>query len=372
MDSPSRLAQTPVILLHTNVEPRNGHEQVLALARGLGGSVRFRPLVVSASPALLDAAKNEDIPCMPLKGGPFGLRDRLRLRKILQETHNAILHSQDMDAAALAYSLSRSCQWVTHVHTKRDAYPLPTGRKGRPLREAKAVVALSSAMGALLTAGGVEGGRIRIIPSGIDPGTVVKRAARDDERFIFAVLGDLTPENGHEVLIRALPLLERYDDMPDWEIRILGEGPLFNPLLELAMSLGVMGRLAILGKQRENDILPYCDCLIAPAVSAALNGEDNGEALREGWAVGLPVIASNLLAHCELARNRDNALVYPMDDPNSLAAHMADAARDPDLVKALCANGTTSLMACTATDMTAAYIALYESLLFSSKRAVAP
>lgn len=370
----SRFSRTPVVLLAMQTESVSAQEQVLHLARGLMGSNRFSPLLATPphSP-LRGRAKEEGIPHISLRGeGLFSLRGRWKLKKTLQDSHSVIVHSQDMPSAVLAHALTKALPGLVHVHTKRDALPIPSGKGGKALREARAVVVLSSSMGALMTAGGVEGGRVRIIPSGIDPASVPKCRSREDSRFIFAVMGDLTPENGHEVLVRALPILERYDDIPDWEIRILGEGPLFHPLLELAMTLGVKGRLAILGRQNGNSILPYCDGLIAPAVSASLNGEDNGEPLREGWAVGLPVVASNLLAHCELARERENCLIYPMDDPAALAAHMADIARDPALRRQLRAGGETSLLACTARDMADAYHSLYESLLFPGKRHLAP
>lgn len=367
MDSPSRHPKTPVVLLHTDGGPHNGHDRILALAREIVGFPRFAPCVASLSPELLRAARETGIATLPLRGGPFGLHDKFRLRRFLKDARKAVLHSQDAASAALAHAVAGSCSCAVHVHTRRDAVPVPPGRKGSPIRDAGAVVALSASIGKFLASRGVESGKIRIIPSGIDPMGVVKRKKRDDERFIFAVMGDLTPENGHETLIRALPHLERHNDMPDWEIRIVGEGELFHPLLELAMTLGVKGRLAILGRQKAGNILPHCDALISPAVSPAVNGEDNGDALREGWAAELPVIASDLPSHCELARNRENALVYPADDPASLAAHMADVARDADLARRLCKNGAAALGACTAGKTAEAYIALYEELLFSGE-----
>lgn len=367
MDSPARHPKAPVVLLHADGGPHNGYSRILALAREIAGFPRFTPCVASLSPELLRTARKMDLATLPLRGGPFGLRDRLRLRRLLKDTRKAILHSQDAASATLAHAVAASCPGAVHVHTRRDAAPVPPGRKGSPVRDAAAVTAPSASIGKLLASCGVQNGKIHIIPSGFDPAGVVKRKKRDDERFIFAVMGDLTPENGHETLVRALSHLERHDGMPDWEIRIVGEGELFHPLLELAMTLGVKGRLAILGRQKAGNILPYCDALISPAVSPAVNGEDNADALREGWAAELPVIVSDLPAHRELARNRENALIYPADDPASLAAHMADVARDADLARRLCENGAAALGACTTGKTAEAYISLYEELLFSGE-----
>ena len=151
--------------------------------------------------------------------------------------------------------------------------------------------------------------------------------------------------------------------MPDWEVRFTGQGELLQPLLDLALTLGVKGRLAFLGTQDNNLILPDCDAMIAPAVADAVNGEDTGDPLREGWATGLPVIASNLLSHCEMVRDGENCLIYPMDDPETLALHMADVARNASLRERLTKAGAQALESCSDQDTAEAYMHLYLNFL---------
>jgi Glycosyltransferase len=132
---------------------------------------------------------------------------------------------------------------------------------------------------------GLPAEQLCVIHSGIDLSrytpkqTFTEVAKQEDERFVFVVVGALTPQKGHSVLIKAMSFLKHNHDLPPWEVRVIGDGPLFNNILHEAKALGVEGHLALLGRQDASKLLPFCDAMIVPSV----DGEGSSGTIKEAW-----------------------------------------------------------------------------------------
>ncbi|NHZ45446.1 glycosyltransferase family 4 protein, partial [Nitratidesulfovibrio liaohensis] len=290
-----------------------------------------------------------------------------------------VLHTHDARAA----SLGALCKgtWgakVPLLHTRRVSYPLGRGLSRRKYLAADAVAAVSAETGGVLAAAGLDPARITVIHSGIDPSRYYPRRERGDGRFVFGMVGALTPQKGHAVLIEALAALKAGsvrsegdteasdvavdtaggDSMPPWEVRVVGEGPLFGILLDRADALGVSPHMAFLGRQDSRRMLPDCDALVVPSV----HGEGSSGVIKEGWVTGLPVICSGLASNLELVRDGENGLVVPPGDAPALGEAMRRIATDAALRARLVAGGTASVAHYTDTRMAESYMALYRRL----------
>ena len=60
------------------------------------------------------------------------------------------------------------------------------------------------------------------------------------------------------MLVRAMAEL-RKRSLPPWAVRIVGDGPLLDPIREEARTLGVDALLALPGRRDSVDMLPDCD-----------------------------------------------------------------------------------------------------------------
>src|SRR5262249_23940569 len=108
-----------------------------------------------------------------------------------------------------------------------------------------------------------------------DPATrdAVRLARRVADRFVLIAVGQLIPEKGMDVAIRALSLLP-----PEVILWIVGAGPEDDGLRKLADSLGLAGRVELLGLQRDvGPFLRAADAFVCPSRWAEAAGLVNLE-----------------------------------------------------------------------------------------------
>ncbi len=105
----------------------------------------------------------------------------------------------------------------------------------------------------------------------------------------LAYVGRLIPLKRVDLLIAALPLL------PEFRLRLLGDGPERLALASLAERLGVAERVRFLGYVPHPDLeaaLAGCACLLLPTAANTHQAEQFGKAALEGVLCGLPVIVA--------------------------------------------------------------------------------
>lgn len=234
---------------------------------------------------------------------------------------------------------------------------------GRPkafnrFRPADALTVLSRETAKRLMAQNFPEESVWTVPLGIDPALCPPRLARDEGRIHFAAVGPLLADSGYEWFLEALAGFKAALPEISWELRLVGEGALFDSILRRAESLSVSEQMAFLGAQSACDILPQCDILIAPN----LDGENGCAAIKEAWGTGLPVLCSDLPVHLEMARDRESALIAPRGDIVALSAHLQELVLDRDLRVRLVKGGKVALEEYTLERMLAAYARLYEQL----------
>lgn len=200
--------------------------------------------------------------------------------------------------------------------------------------------------------------RLILLPPGIGLEGFTPSPEWRDGHFIFGMGESLAPRSGALQVTRAMAAIWQRDDLPPWEVRMLGGGPRFNEVLEEAVTLGVESRLCLLHEQYAPAVLRRCHAWIAPGDSP----EESPETLWAGFAAGLPVIAGQSELHIERLRGQEDA-VLPVDesDPQSLAKAMIALMQEADLRRALAARAAALRAAASLESMAHAACRLFES-----------
>jgi glycosyltransferase involved in cell wall biosynthesis len=151
----------------------------------------------------------------------------------------------------------------------------------------------------------------------------IRQERRVVDRFVLVAVGNLIPEKGIDVAIRALPLLP--DEVVLW---IVGDGPERDNLQRLAGDLNVATRVELLGLQR--DVQPFlqaADAFVCPSRWAEAAGLVNLEA----QACGLPLLGSRIGGIPEYVEEGHSGWLFAPERSDELADLVARLVRDPAL-----------------------------------------
>ncbi len=141
-------------------------------------------------------------------------------------------------------------------------------------------------------------------------------------RNIVAV-GRLTEVKGFDMLLRSFAGIA--GSFPQWQLTILGDGPLRAQLEALAASLGLGDRVKFPGTQKNTaDVLRFSDLFV---LSSRYEGFPN--ALTEALACGIPAVSFDCPSGpAEILSHGGNGLLVPAGDEDALAAAMAELMAD--------------------------------------------
>jgi len=351
------------VLLDLHLQPDPSQERVLALLRALAQTEPFIPLLICRKHSpLADRAAAEKLPVLALGSSwPLHPVSLLRIWRRLHRHRQVIVHSFDEQAAVLAHLLAaqRKSDRTIVMHTRffTPGKHLPMLQKS--YAAAGAFVCGSSAVAKLVQQeNGLSPDIFRIIPPGTQQSDYPERVEQRNGRIAICMPGALTEGQGQESLVQAMAALWQMEDLPPWEVRLVGSGPMFHFLLEEAQKLGVLPRLAILGDQDLRAVLPQCKLLVLPPGELVY-----APALAGGWAVGLPVICPALPAALDLVREGENALLVAPHNPQDLAAAILRIIRDATLAEKLVHGGKKTLVSVSEERMIADYVILCHELI---------
>lgn len=147
-----------------------------------------------------------------------------------------------------------------------------------------------------------------------------------------AVIGRLTREKGHEVLLEALSRLA-----PDLSpvLLIVGGGPREPHLRLECRRLGIRSRVRFLGVRRDvPGLLAASDLVVLPSFY-----ESGGLVLMEAMAARRPVIASRTGGVPDLVEDGETGLLVPPGEPEALALAMEQVLRNRSLAERIAQGG---------------------------------
>jgi teichuronic acid biosynthesis glycosyltransferase TuaC len=193
-----------------------------------------------------------------------------------------------------------------------DINLFPSFRLIRPmirwtLRHADGVIAVSAALRDAMACLGLSKEKIHLIPNAVDTarfrpiptGEARQRLNLPEGCPLLVSVGSLIEAKGHQLTIRAMALIG--NQYPSLRLYIIGEGPYRTELERLIKSLGLQGRVQLLGK-RPNEELPFWFCAASLSCLAS-SREGWPNVVTESLACGTPVVATRIGGIPEILRS---------------------------------------------------------------------
>jgi glycosyltransferase involved in cell wall biosynthesis len=170
--------------------------------------------------------------------------------------------------------------------------------------------------------------RFHVIRCGIDLELFPKRAygpRRASKRV--AMVGRLSPEKGHLIVLRAIEMLAKGGTSVDLEI--IGDGPLRQTIADEATRLGLSERVVFSGELESVEVAARLT--EADVFCMASFAEGLPVSLMEAMALGVPVVSTWISGIPELARDEVTALLVPPGNAEELARALKRLIDDADL-----------------------------------------
>ncbi len=167
------------------------------------------------------------------------------------------------------------------------------------------------------------GGHYRVIPNGVAVPELIDRDAASmptEERPLrLAFVGAAVERKGLPVALRALEALREH--VP-FTLDVVGVEQ--EQLETLMVDLRGVNALGKIDDAEKTAVLAAADLLIAPS----LGGESFGMVLTEAFAVGTPVVASDIPGYNDVVRNGVDGVLFGRADASALAQTLLDLAYD--------------------------------------------
>ena len=207
----------------------------------------------------------------------------------------------------------------------RDKYP--------PMfAQAAAIIAVSRSMQRQLISLGAPAGKVHYNPCGIDcdafGGAEPGKAAP-----LFITCGRFVEKKAPDVTLKAFSQVQR--KFPRAELRMVGDGPLFEQCKALAASLGIANAVTFLGAQPHEVVqaeMRKARCFIQHSVEAP-SGDREGTPLGilEAGASGLPVVATRHAGIPDVVIEGETGFLVNEHDVDGMAVHMLRLLEEPML-----------------------------------------
>jgi len=165
-----------------------------------------------------------------------------------------------------------------------------------------------------------------------------QKAYQNQDEFHVAIVGRLSEEKGHEVLLNALTQAKTLLKSRRIVLHIFGKGPskYKERLCEVISDLGLCRDVRFHGFVKNvPQALSMCHCLVLPT----LDVEGLPMVILEAMSLGIPVIATDVGGVSEVVEHNVSGLIIQPNDIYALATALAEIANNHDLSQFLASNG---------------------------------
>ncbi|MEK6227889.1 MAG: glycosyltransferase family 4 protein, partial [Actinomycetota bacterium] len=211
--------------------------------------------------------------------------------------------------------------------------------RGRPrlasfaVSRADRIIAVSEYTRGLALRAGADRERVRRIVNGVDPVEGVPGAEPSSAPTVITVARLNDPYKGHNVVMRAMPLICARVPGAQWVV--VGEGRLRPDLEAQARALGVEDAVRFAGgvSDEERDrLLCAAHVFVMPSriPPGGVGGEGFGIVYLEAGARGLPVVAGNVGGAVDAVIDGQTGVLVDPEDHLAVADAVADLLLDPD------------------------------------------
>ncbi|MBN1779887.1 glycosyltransferase [bacterium] len=260
-----------------------------------------------------------------LKSGPYDVTQIVRVARLIREARIDIVQTTLFYADVIGTYAARLCgvhriiSWeaVTQPYALKHlwAYRLASKWFARSVAVSRAI------QKQVVLDRHVPGTKTCTIRYGVDLGKFTVRRDQalrrelglSSKAVLIGTVARLTPQKGHEWLIRAVP--EIAGAFPECHFVFIGDGPLHLRLEKQAAGLNVADRVHFLGfRDNVNVLLNNLDLFVLPSLYEGLPN-----VVLEAMACGLPVVATAVDGTPEAVIHEQTGLLVPPCEPDPLA-----------------------------------------------------
>ena len=320
-------------VLHIDTERgwRGGERQTLWLATELARRGHVSWIAARPGEPLAERAHRVRLPvlpCAPLfEADP---RVALQLRALAKRERIDVVHAHTAHALTLG-ALATLGMGIPLVAARRVDFHLRRNAGTRwKYGRADAVIAVSSAVAAILEVDGVDRARIVVVPDGTDVHREIRPLARDalamlgvpvDAPLVVQV-AQLVPHKDPLNFVRAIAVAT--ERVPALHAVMVGEGPLRSDVEELLRELRLGNNVHLAGYRQDADAL----LAAADVVVLSSREEGMGSVLLDALLAGKPIAATRAGGIPDVVEHGVSGLLAPVADATALGRHIATLLED--------------------------------------------
>lgn len=267
------------------------------------------------------------IPGLGMYMAPFGLylAGKRTLSKLLHQGRIDLIDAHYIYPDGVAATWIGRALKIPVVMTARGTdinvlpeYRFPRALIRRALARAAGLISVSAALKERLLALGAPPAKVRVLRNGVDLAQFhvmdceTARAKHQLRRPVLLSVGSLLMAKGHDLTIRALPLI------PQATLVIVGEGADATTLRAMAEAVGVKNRVRFMGTL-PHEQLPDLYCAADVLVHAS-EREGMANVVLEALASGTPVVGSPIPGMDEVIAAPEAGRIMTERTPEALAA----------------------------------------------------
>jgi len=189
-------------------------------------------------------------------------------------------------------------------------------------RRADIVITPSTYFTKIVSGWGVEPSRLRTIYNGIDMSMDAEEPGNMPTGRILVTIGRLTPWKGFDMLI------ELMEELPDWTLVIVGDGPQRQELKRKALMAGVANRVIFTGAVSRARMFGWCQVSDAFALNTSF--ESFSFQVVEAMHAGIPVITTTAGSLPEIVENGAEGILCAPGDKIAFVSAIKSVLSEPD------------------------------------------
>jgi glycosyltransferase involved in cell wall biosynthesis len=327
-----------ILFVDLEMEWRGGQNQALLLLRAINARGDTAELVTVKGSALGKRAQARRVKVHSVPR--YGKRAAAAL-KIFNLTRNRALdlvHANEAHAVTAAW-LAGAHRQAAFIISRRVGYPLGKSRLAMDrYLAATRIVAISEWVVERLVESGAPKEKISVVYEGVELPTLPTdemrgRARRrwkiPKEATLLGSVGVLSPDKGHELLIRALAQLRA--EFPECRLLLAGDGPSRPQLEALAKELGVAEMVIFAGFVTDIDfVYQALDVFLFPSSFEGL-----GTSLLAAMSYEIPSVSFQCCAFGEIIENEKSGLLVEPGNVGEIAQAVSRLLRDKEFARSL-------------------------------------
>jgi glycosyltransferase involved in cell wall biosynthesis len=336
-----------ILLVDLETEWRGGQNQALLLLKALNARGDCAELVTVKGSALGRRAVKRRLKVHFVMPRARRISAAVKIRVLTKGGSFDVVHANEAHAVTAAW-LAGAHRRAAFVISRRVGYPLATGALARARYKAAArIVAISQWVAQQLVESGTPKEKISVVYEGVEipgnPRAQSPHLARmhwgvagvsDDAKVareapLLGSVGVLSPDKGHELLIRALAQLRK--EYNGCRLLLAGDGPSRPTLEALARDLGVQHAVIFAGFVKDiQSVYPALDVFLFPSSFEGL-----GTSLLAAMSYEVPSVAFECCAFREIIENEKSGLLVEPGNVEGIVEAASRLLKDKEFARSI-------------------------------------